>query len=106
MLHDLLPHSLRPSSSVTLLVGLHPPAGERSYELEHLPTLLGVSSAEVQAFLAERGLPATGAEGTVRESELARWVGMQNRYQLLPVGLSWTAPTPRHLPDLGWQSPG
>jgi hypothetical protein len=28
MLHDLLPHSLRPSSSVTLLAGLHPPTGE------------------------------------------------------------------------------
>ena len=78
----------------------HPPAGELSYELEHLPILLGVSSAEVQAFLQERGLPATGEEGTVRESELARWVGMQNRYQLLPMGLSWTAPTPHRLPEL------
>lgn len=85
---------------------LHPPAGERTYERDHLPVLLGVSSAEIQAFLDERGLPATGEDGTVRESELARWVGMQNRYQLLPVGLSWTAPTPRHLPELGWQSPG
>ncbi|HTL98799.1 MAG TPA: tetratricopeptide repeat protein, partial [Holophagaceae bacterium] len=78
----------------------HPPAGERSYELEHLPILLGVSSAEVRTFLQERGLPANGASDTVRESELARWVGVQNRYQLLPVGLSWTAPTPHRLPEL------
>ena len=78
----------------------HPPAGERSYELEHLPVLLGVSSAEVQTFLQERGLPATGEDGTVRESELARWVGVQNRYQLLPMGLSWAAPTPHRLPEL------
>lgn len=79
---------------------LHPPAGERSYELEHLPILLGVSGAEVQRFLQVHGLPATGADGTVRESELARWVGVQNRYQLLPMGLAWTAPTPHRLPEL------
>ncbi|MBS1767719.1 MAG: tetratricopeptide repeat protein [Acidobacteria bacterium] len=78
----------------------HPPAGERTYELEHLPILLGVSSAEVQVFLGEGGLPATGGDGTVRESELARWVGVQNRYRLLPVGLSWAAPTPHKLPEL------
>lgn len=77
-----------------------PPAGERTYELEHLPLLLGVSAAEVRFFLQEHGLPATGAEGTVRESELARWVGVQNRYQLLPMGLAWTAPTPHRLPEL------
>lgn len=78
----------------------HPPVGEISYELEHLPVLLGVSSAEVGAFLESGGLPATGSEGSVRESELARWVGVQNRYQLLPVGLAWSAPTPHRLPEL------
>lgn len=79
----------------------HPPAGEISYELDHLPVLLGVSSAEVGTYLEEGGLPATGRDGTVRESELARWVGVQNRYQLLPVGLAWSAPTPHRLPELG-----
>lgn len=79
----------------------HPPLGERSYELEHLPVLLGVSSAEVQTFLDASGLPATAEDGTVRESELARWVGVQNRYQLLPMGLAWAAPTPHRLPELG-----
>lgn len=79
----------------------HPPSGERVYELDHLPVLLGVSSAEVRTFVEANGLPATGEAGTVRESELARWVGVQNRYQLLPMGLAWTAPTPRRLPELG-----
>jgi len=51
-------------------------------------------------FCAERGLPGTGPEGTVRESELSRWVNIQNRYQLLPIGLHWLAPTPRQLPEL------
>ena len=78
----------------------HPPSGERTYELEHLPILLGVSSAEVRTFLQEGGLPASGGDETVRESELARWVGVQNRYQLLPMGLSWAAPTPHRLPEL------
>lgn len=78
----------------------HPPSGERTYELEHLPVLLGVSSAEVGSFLESNGLPITGEQETVRESELARWVGVQNRYQLLPMGLAWAAPTPHHLPEL------
>lgn len=78
----------------------HPPAGERCYEPEHLSGLLGVSSAEVRGFIQERGLGATGPEGTVRESELARWVGVMNRYQLLGLALHWAAPTPLKLPEL------
>lgn len=77
-----------------------PPAGDRLHCLDSLPALLGVSGAEVQDFLDYLGLPATGPDGTVRESELARWVGVMNRYALLPMGLHWSAPTPRHLPEL------
>ncbi len=79
---------------------LEPPAGDRLHPLEALPPLLGVSGAEVQDFLQFLGLPFTGPEGTVRESELARWTGVMNRYALLPGGLNWSAPTPRRLPDL------
>lgn len=74
--------------------------GETNYPVEELPGVLGVSPGEVRAFLQERGLPATGPGGTVRESELSRWVTLQNRYQLLPIGLHWMAPTPRHVPEL------
>lgn len=76
------------------------PSGDRNYELEELPTLLGVSGAEVQDYLQFLGLPRAEPEGTVRESELARWVGVMNRYALLPAGLNWSAPTPRRLPEL------
>lgn len=72
--------------------------GENTYELEELPALLGVTPGEIRAFLAERGLPHR--DTTVREPELSRWVLLQNRYQLLPMGLHWLAPTPRHLPEL------
>ena len=77
------------------------PPGERTYLLEELPTLLGVSGAEVQDYIQYLGLPLAGIEGAVRESELARWVGVMNRYALLPGGLNWSAPTPRRLPELG-----
>ncbi|MBP1772309.1 MAG: Anaphase-promoting complex, cyclosome, subunit 3 [Holophagaceae bacterium] len=79
---------------------LSPPPGDREHALEALPSLLGVSGAEVQDYLQFLGLPRAGAEGAVRESELARWVGVMNRYALLPGGLHWSAPTPRHLPEL------
>jgi tetratricopeptide (TPR) repeat protein len=79
---------------------LTPPAGDRVHSLEALPSLLGVSGAEVQDYLQFLGLPLTGPEGTVRESELARWAGVMNRYTLLPGGLHWSAPTPRRLPEL------
>lgn len=80
---------------------LSPPTGDRLHDLEGLPPLLGVSGAEVQDYCQYLGLPRTGPDGTVRESELARWAGVMNRYALLPGGLNWAAPTPRHLPELG-----
>jgi len=80
---------------------LSPVSGEGFHPLEGLPDLLGVSLAEVQDFIHYLGLPLTQANGRVRESELARWVGVMNRYALLPNGLNWSAPTPRRLPELG-----
>jgi tetratricopeptide (TPR) repeat protein len=79
---------------------LNPPAGDRSLDLDDLPSLLGVSGAEIQDYVQFLGLPLERAESTVRESELARWVGVMNRYALLPGGLNWSAPTPRRLPEL------
>lgn len=79
---------------------LAPPPGECLYPREELPGLLGVSGAEIQDYFQYLGLPASGPSGEVRESELARWVGVMNRYALLPGGLHWSAPTPRHLPEL------
>jgi len=79
---------------------LAPAFNENTYPFEVLPALLGVTGAEVQAFCAERGLPVTGPGTTVRETELSRWVNIQNRYQLLPMALHWLAPTPRHIPEL------
>jgi hypothetical protein len=76
------------------------PPQENTYPVDVLPTLLGVSPGEVAALRRERGLPVTGPGGTVRETELSRWVTIQNRYQLLPIGLHWLAPTPRHIPEL------
>ena len=73
---------------------------ENCYPRDILPALLGISPGEVDTLCAERGLPVTGPEGAVRESELSRWVTIQNRYQLLPIGLHWLAPTPRHIPEL------
>jgi hypothetical protein len=73
---------------------------EHCYPKDLLPTLLGVSPGEVEIFCSERGLPVTGPGGQVRETELSRWVTIQNRYQLLPMGLHWLAPTPRHIPEL------
>jgi len=79
---------------------MSPPLGDWMYSLEELPGLLGVSGAEVQDYVQYLGLPSSGAEGAVRESELARWVGVMNRYALLPSSLHWSAPTPRRLPEL------
>jgi hypothetical protein len=73
---------------------------ENTYPWDLLPTLLGVSPGEVEGFRRERGLPVTGPGGSVRETELSRWVTIQNRYQLLPIGLHWLAPTPRHIPEV------
>ncbi len=79
---------------------LTPPQGDRNYSLEELCPMLGISGAEVQDYVQFLGLPVEGLEGTVREAELARWVGVMNRYALLPGGLHWSAPTPRQLPEL------
>jgi len=76
------------------------PGGDQLYRMEELPGLLGVSGAEIQDFVQFLGLPQTGPGGAVRESELARWAGVMNRYALLPGGLHWSAPTPRRLPEL------
>lgn len=80
---------------------LTPPEGDRVHGLDGLPSLLGVSGAEVQDYVQFLGVPLAGPGGTVREAELARWVGVMNRYALLPGGLHWSAPTPRRLPELG-----
>ena len=79
---------------------LAPLPRENTYPLDVLPILLGVSPGEADTFCRERGLPVTGPAGSVRETELSRWVTIQNRYQLLPMGLHWLAPTPRHIPEL------
>jgi tetratricopeptide (TPR) repeat protein len=72
--------------------------GESTYPAEELPSMLGVTAGEIGVFLSSHGLPCHN--GTVRESELSLWVTLQNRYQLLPIGLHWLAPTPRHIPEL------
>jgi hypothetical protein len=79
---------------------LNRPPSENTYPMDLLPTLLGVSPGEVDTFCTDRGLPVTGPEASVRESELSRWVTIQNRYQLLSIGLHWLAPTPMHIPEL------
>ena len=79
---------------------LAPWSGDGGHPLHALPDLLGVSMAEIQDYRQFLGLPLSGPEGSVRESELARWVGIMNRYALLPNGLNWSAPTPRRLPEL------
>lgn len=73
--------------------------GERTVPFEELPAHLGVSSAELRTLAAHNGLPL-GSDGSIRESELARWVGIQNRCQLRAAGMHWTAPTPRIVPEL------
>jgi len=74
--------------------------GETIYTLEELALTLGVSPGEVRTFIQSHGLPVTGPQGSVREPELSRWVTLQNRYQLLPTGLHWLAPTPRQIPEI------
>lgn len=78
----------------------HDNPSERSIPVEDLPGLLGVSLAEVRRFVAERHLPLVAGGEAVWESELSRWVLIQNRYQLLEQGLHWSAPTPRALPPV------
>jgi len=75
-------------------------AHDAVYGAGRLPALLGVTPAELRAFAEERRMPLDGADGAIRESELSRWVGVQNRYGLLPFALHWSAPTPAGLPDV------
>lgn len=78
---------------------LEPKPNETLYALDDLPSLLGVSPGEVRSFASERGLPLVNPN-TVRESEISRWVSIQNRYQLLGFVLHWMAPTPRYIPEI------
>jgi tetratricopeptide (TPR) repeat protein len=77
-----------------------PPGGEPAYGFGQLPALLGVTPAEARAFAEERGMPLDGPGGSIRESELSLWVGVQNRFGLLPYSLHWSPPTPTKLPDV------
>jgi hypothetical protein len=79
---------------------LAPSEFETVYSLEELTRLLNVSSAEIKIFAENHNLPIASDNGSILESELSRWVGVQNRYNLLPFGLHWSAPTPRRLPDI------
>ncbi|MBI4912588.1 MAG: hypothetical protein HY823_07615 [Acidobacteria bacterium] len=77
---------------------LGPLRNDRRLAPEDLPQQLGLSAPEIRVLAANHGLPL-GEDGSVRESELARWVGIQNRCQLRAAGLHWIAPTPRILPE-------
>jgi len=76
----------------------HP--NEPSYLMSELPKLLGIASAEIKTFAKNHQMPINPETESVRESELSRWVGAQNRYGLLPYPLHWSAPTPRKLPEI------
>ncbi|MCL1892651.1 MAG: hypothetical protein FWG02_00250 [Holophagaceae bacterium] len=71
-----------------------------TYTQEMLTRLLNVTPAEVKTFVYKHHLPLAPSNGSISESELSLWVGIQNRYNLLPYGLHWSAPTPRSLPDI------
>jgi hypothetical protein len=76
----------------------HP--NEPSYSISELPKLLGVTPAEINTFAKNHQMPIAPDTESVRESELSCWVGVQNRYGLLPYPLHWSAPTPRKLPEI------
>ncbi len=86
---------LRETFDFRTLVGI---PNEITYDIQDLPLLLDVTAGELQAFLRNHGLPFK--ESKVRESELSRWVSLQNRYQLLPISLHWMAPTAQRIPEL------
>jgi tetratricopeptide (TPR) repeat protein len=75
-------------------------AHEAAYTLDLLAGLLNVTPAEIKTFVNKHRLPLASPNSSIRESELSRWVGIQNRYNLLPYGLHWSAPTPRSLPEI------
>jgi hypothetical protein len=70
------------------------------YSLEMLTGLLNVSHAEIKAFVNKYHMPLSLPDWSIHESELSRWVGIQNRYNLLPNVIHWSAPTPRRLPEI------
>jgi hypothetical protein len=70
------------------------------YSLELLTGLLNVTPAEIKAFVNKYHMPLRLPDGSIYESELSRWVGIQNRYNLLPNVIHWSAPTPRKLPEI------
>jgi tetratricopeptide (TPR) repeat protein len=86
---------LRETFDCRILVNI---PGETRYPLEDLPAMLGVTAGEVRTFAGKNLLPMRNE--SVRESELARWVLLQNRYQLLQTAIHWLAPTPRQIPEL------
>jgi tetratricopeptide (TPR) repeat protein len=86
---------MRETYDFRILVPLPDPSG---YALEELPALLGVTAGEISLFMERHGLPVH--HGSIRTAELSLWVSLQNRYQLLPIGLHWLAPTPRHIPEI------
>jgi len=79
---------------------LAPSEFETVYTAEEIARLLNVTLAELKTFADRHNLPLSPHDGAIHESELSRWVGIQNRYNLLPYGLHWSAPTPRQLPDI------
>jgi len=79
---------------------LSPSEFETVYSAEELIRILNVTHSELKTFTDTYNLPLAPHDGSIHESELSRWVGIQNRYNLLPYGLHWSAPTPRQLPDI------
>jgi len=73
---------------------------ETVYASEELTRLLNITPAEFKTFVEKHKMPVSPSDGSIYESELSRWVGIQNRYNLLPYGLHWSAPTPRKLPEI------
>jgi hypothetical protein len=73
---------------------------EAFYTRRELPALLGITPAELKEFAHKHHLPVSADDGSIYESELSRWVGMQNRYSLLPYPIHWSAPTPLKMPEI------
>jgi len=76
------------------------PEYETAYLLDELPRILGITTAELRILVEKYHLPVDTKDGFVGESVLSRWVGVQNRYNLLPKRLHWSAPTPTRLPEI------
>jgi len=70
------------------------------YSMGQLPDLLCVTPAEIRTFAEANRLPLNPLTRSIRESELSLWVGVQNRFGLLPYSVHWSAPTPTKLPEI------